>query len=127
MHSSAFGTSAWMVRRSFSSAARWSSRTVSRYSSIVPGLVAMVVCLLIGFRQVFGELLERTGPTLLHSFMRGVKGLSLLFGRIDWNPLHRRSRFATAFGERERRKHFQRPRRAKRMTRNAAVFIRKGI
>src|ERR1051326_5483262 len=42
MHSSAFGATARMVLRSFSSAARLSSVKAARYSSMVEGLPALV-------------------------------------------------------------------------------------
>src|SRR5262245_15791679 len=39
MHSSAFGAAAWMARRSFCSAARWSASSGAKYSSMVVGLL----------------------------------------------------------------------------------------
>src|SRR4051812_26507291 len=57
MHSSAPGATCWIVARRFASAARWSSLTRARYSSMVLGLPAFIECARPSFTDVDGVLL----------------------------------------------------------------------
>src|SRR5262245_42741565 len=75
MHSSAAGTAARIVSRSFSSARRWSGVTAARYSSIVVGLAATVFHLL----QNFVQPLVTRRDALLHA--RGDSRVAGLLGR----------------------------------------------
>src|ERR1700731_3201752 len=102
-------------------------RSASPFSKSPPTILSMLKTTPIitsGLRQVGGELVHGSAPTLPHAIMCAVECRALLRARIKRRPLHRERRPTMLFGEAECRQHLERPRGAHRMTRDAAVLVR---
>jgi hypothetical protein len=78
-------------------------------------------------RQIFGELVQSSGPALLHAGTRCVECLALYLISMEGDAFNRDRRSALLLGEEKCRQRFERPSGAHRVTGEVACFVGEGI